>query len=287
MHWDDIRIVRAVYQAGSYAGAARRLGVNPTTVPRRLARLEKRLGVTLFEAVDGLRRPTDACERIIVLSETMARQAEKIADLGDDVSPELERRRIAATDSVSAYLLAPRLAEFLGQHPDISLEFSVSTENVDFSRWEADIAIRLQRPEKGDFVVSKLMDFELFLIEPADGTKFDGGIVCAYPDALSGTPESRFLANTGLSRRARCLSKNVVLLKALIQQGGTGILPGYMCAELLTDRRFRLSRLSERRSAWLLVQSHLRNDQTTRRVIDWIRSCAAAAASGTAPIASL
>lgn len=287
MHWDDIRIVRAVYQAGSYAGAARRLGVNPTTVPRRLARLEKRLGVTLFEAVDGLRRPTEACERIIALSETMASQAEKIANLADDVAPQLERRRIAATDSVSAYLLAPRLAQFLGQHPDISLEFSVSTENVDFSRWEADIAIRLQRPEKGDFVVSKLMDFDLFLIEPVDGTKFDGGIVCAYPDALSGTPESRFLANTGLSRRARCLSKNVVLLKALIQQGGTGILPGYMCAGLLTDRRFRLSRLSERRSAWLLVQGHLRNDQTTRRVIDWIRSCAAAAAFGTPPIASL
>lgn len=287
MHWDDIRIVRAVYQAGSYAGAARRLGVNPTTVPRRLARLEKRLGVTLFEAVDGLRRPTDACERIIALSETMASQAEKIANFADDVAPQLERRRIAATDSVSVYLLAPRLAQFLGQNPDISLEFSVSTENVDFSRWEADIAIRLRRPEKGDFVVSKLMDFDLFLIEPANGVKSDGGIVCAYPDSLSETPESRFLANAGLSRQARCVSKNAVLLKALIQQGGIGILPSYMCAGLLADRGFRFSKLSERRSAWLLVQSHLRNDQTTRRVIDWIRSCAVAPASGTIPIASL
>lgn len=287
MHWDDIRIVRAVYLAGSYASAARRLGVNPTTVPRRLARLEKRLGVTLFEAVDGSRRPTDACERIIALSETMAHQAEKIANLADDVAPQPERRRIAATDSVSAYLLAPRLAEFLGQSPDISLEFFVSTENVDFSRWEADIAIRLQRPEKGDFVLSKLMDFDLFLIEPANGTKSDGGIVCAYPDALSGTPESRFLAATGMSRHARCVSKNVVLLKALIQQGGTGILPGYMCAGLLTDPRFRVSKLPEQRSAWLLVQSHLRNDPTTRRVIDWIRSCAVTPASGAIPVTSL
>lgn len=274
MHWDDLRVVRAVYQTGSYAAAARKLSVNETTVPRRLARLERDLGLSLFNAVDGQWRATPACEQIIELSEPIASQTARIASIASESDRPIERRRITATDSVSTYLIAPYIGEFLVRNSDISIEFLVSTANVDFSRWEADIAVRLKRPEKGDFVVSKLMEFDLYYIEPVE-LPADQSLVCAYPDDLDATPESQFLAEAGIAQRARVLCKNLLVNKQLIQSGNcAGVLPGYMCRDLVGDQRFRFRKLRETRSAWLLLQRHLKKDPTTRTIVDWLRNCA-------------
>lgn len=275
MHWDDLRVVRAVYKTGSYAAAARSLGINETTVPRRLARLERDLGLTLFDAVDGSRRPSAVCERIVALSEPIASQTAKIESIAGDASIPVERRRITATDSVATHLIAPRLAQFLERNPGLSIELLPSTANVDFSRWEADIAIRLKRPEKGDFVVSKLADFELFYVAPAAGTGANG-LVCAYPEDLSATPESKYLAETARSHRARLFCKNLLVNERLIRSlSCAGVLPGYMCRDLIDDDRYRCEKLPQTRSAWLLIQRHLRAESTTRRLVEWLRECAA------------
>ena len=65
MNWDDLRIVAAIRDEGTFAGASARLRIDETTVGRRLRRIEKTLGVRLFEAADGLRKPTAQCERVL------------------------------------------------------------------------------------------------------------------------------------------------------------------------------------------------------------------------------
>ena len=65
MNWDDLRIIAAVRDEGTYAGASARLRIDETTVGRRLARIQRDLGVPLFEAADGLRRPTRHCEAVL------------------------------------------------------------------------------------------------------------------------------------------------------------------------------------------------------------------------------
>ena len=274
MNWDDLRVARAVFQTGSYAAAARLLSINETTVPRRLARLERDLGVRLFEAVDGARRPTAYCEELVALSETMAGQAERITAIANADHGVIERRRIAATDSITAQVLAPGTPTLLSENPGLALDFLVSTENVGFSRWEADLAIRLKRPEKGDFVISKIADLELYFCEPPETDSGDGQLVCAYSDELDFTPESKYLAGLGLLSRARCRTKNLLVLKRLIQSKKfCGVLPSFMCGDLIADSTLRFSKLPHRRGAWLLVQRHLKNDVTTRNVIDWIKEC--------------
>ncbi len=274
MNWDDLRIVQAVYQSGSYAAAATRLRINETTVARRLARFEDDLGVMLFEARDGTRKPTQQCEEIVAIAGKMSDQAGRIAMIGKAQSGPVGTRRIATTDSIATEVLAPGLASLLATFPGLSIEFLASTENVDFSRWEADIAVRFQRPDKGDFVISKLADIDLLLIEPADTTAPSDQFVCAYPEDLDLTPESQHLASIGLKRQARCFTKNLLVQKQLLQSGRcTAILASYMCLDLLDDPRFRISRLPQNRSVWLLVQSHLKHDTATRAVIDWIKAC--------------
>jgi DNA-binding transcriptional LysR family regulator len=62
------------------------------------------------------------------------------------------------------------------------------------------------------------------------------------------------------------------VIRALIESHeAVGILPDYLCAALLSDRRLRATLLPRRRDVWLLVQNHLKRDPAARAVIDWIR----------------
>lgn len=273
MNWDDLRVVRAVYETGSYAAAAAQLRIDETTVSRRLARLQRDLGMSLFKAQDGVRIPTDDCETIVAHAISMADHANAIERVHDG-APTISRRRIAATDSVSAYVLAPNAPAFLSDNPNIILDFKASTENVDFSRWQADIAIRLSKPEKGDFLVSKLAEFDLFLCTPARRKVPEEVLICAYPEELDETPETKILLKRGLHQKARCTTKNLAVMSELLHtQSCAGILPSYMCEDLIDNGDFKAEKLPRRRGAWLLVQRHLKDDIATRAVIDWIKAC--------------
>lgn len=86
-----------------------------------------------------------------------------------------------------------------------------------------------------------------------------------------------FLKSRGLKDGARCITDNVRVIHALLQSHrAVGILPDYLCGDLLSDRRLRLTELKRRRELWLLVQNHLKRDAAARIVIDWIRDCFAA-----------
>jgi DNA-binding transcriptional LysR family regulator len=77
-----------------------------------------------------------------------------------------------------------------------------------------------------------------------------------------------------LHPRSRCITDNVRVIKALIRtHQAVGILPEYICADLLADRRLRATLLPRRRDAWLLVQNHLKRDPAARVAIDWVRDC--------------
>jgi DNA-binding transcriptional LysR family regulator len=273
MNWDDLRIIAAVRDAGSYAGASRRLRIDETTVGRRLQRVERALGAKLFEAVDGMRRPTAQCEVVLSHVETIAGHVAEIAKIGVSYAGIAGRFRIASTNAVAEEILAPRAGALLAAHPRLALQFLTSSENVKFSRWQADFAVRLRKPDQGDFTISKLGELRLYLFEPAIeiGTT---PLICAYPDELGPIPETLVLKARGFLERSRLVTDNLRVIKTLLAtRRAAGILPDYICAELLADRHLRATLLPRRRDVWLLVQNHLRRDDAARIVIDWLRGC--------------
>jgi DNA-binding transcriptional LysR family regulator len=149
----------------------------------------------------------------------------------------------------------------------------VSGQNVNFARWEADLAVRLRKPDKGNFTITKLADVRLYLFEPRNPLDQSGEpVVCGYPDDLDRTPESIFLRSHGFKTRTRCITENPRVIRKLIQShGAVGILPEYMCDDLLGDRNLRATLVPQRRDVWLLVQNHLKRDPAARVVIDWMR----------------
>jgi DNA-binding transcriptional LysR family regulator len=141
--WDDLRFVLAVAEARSLAGAARRLGVNHTTVLRRIGALEERLGVRLFERLPAGHVLTTAGEQVVdTARETDERMtALERRLLGQDLRPS-GIVRVTTTDTLMASILPAILAEFRATHPRIVLEVTQSNRLVDLNRRDADVAIR-------------------------------------------------------------------------------------------------------------------------------------------------
>lgn len=141
--WDDLRFVLAVARAGSLAGAARALGVNHTTVLRRLGAYEARIGVRLFERLPSGYVPTAAGETMM----------DELAGI-DAAIHDAERRaagqdrritgpvRLSTTDTLMASALPDALARVREIYPGILLEISTANAFAVLTRREADIAVR-------------------------------------------------------------------------------------------------------------------------------------------------
>src|SRR5215472_9389317 len=110
MNWDDLRIVAAIRDEGTFAAASARLRIDETTVGRRLRRIEKMLGVRLFEAADGVRKPTEQCERVLAHVTAMAGHVAEIGRVGQSLPGLTGRFRIAATNAIAEEVLSPRVA---------------------------------------------------------------------------------------------------------------------------------------------------------------------------------
>lgn len=143
MDWEDLRYVLAVGREGSLAGAARSLAVNHTTVLRRLAAFESRLGVRLFERLSTGYMPTAAGEELIEsarhIEATVLGVERKLAGRDLQLSGPL---RITTTDTLMASVLPRTLAEFRAAYPGIAIEIFVSNTMFNLSKRDADVAIR-------------------------------------------------------------------------------------------------------------------------------------------------
>ena len=142
--WDDVRYFLAVARAGSVRAAAQRLGVNHATVLRRVAQLEDRLGVQMFEKLPSGYRITSAGEEVLELADRMEATSNQLEGrvFGRDQSVR-GLLRVTLAPPLATHLLMPDLAEFARLHPDIEMDISSSGELANLTNREADVAIRV------------------------------------------------------------------------------------------------------------------------------------------------
>ncbi|MEP9351578.1 LysR family transcriptional regulator [Xanthobacter sp. KR7-225] len=153
--WDDFRLVRAVAETGSLAGAADQLSVNHSTVFRRLGALESQLGARLFERSRGGYVPTPTGEEMVRLAERMAEEVAAVERriTGQDLRPSGELR-VTTNDTLLVHLLTPIFASFRKAYPEIRLDIVVANPSLNLSKRDADVAIRASdRP--GDTLVGR------------------------------------------------------------------------------------------------------------------------------------
>lgn len=167
MDWDHLRFFGELARNGSMAAAARRLGVEHTTVSRRIQALEKQLGAVLFERDGGQWRVTEAGRQLLTVADTMQSAVDGLersplaqAAASDDPAGLV---RVGATEGFGTQLLAPELARLTRRYPLLSIDLLALPRLLHLSRREADIVISLERPKRGTVVVTKLADYRLYL----------------------------------------------------------------------------------------------------------------------------
>jgi DNA-binding transcriptional LysR family regulator len=152
-NWDLARAFLAVVRAGSLSGAGRALGLTQPTIGRQIEEFETKLGVPLFTRSRHGVKPTQAALDLVPHVETMAAA---MAALKRAASGEAEETRgtvrLTASELMGAAVLPPMLTRFHQAHPGIVIELVLSNRIEDLLRHEADIAVRMVRPDQAALV---------------------------------------------------------------------------------------------------------------------------------------
>jgi DNA-binding transcriptional LysR family regulator len=143
LNWDDLNYFLAVARAGSLTRASKTLGVNHSTVLRRLAALERRLDARLFDRFQTGYIMTEAGEELRKRLGGVAEQIEaaqrQLTGLNESLRGTI---RVTSTDTLVQGLLTPCFADFRHRHPGIQLQVVVNNLFLNLTRREADVAVR-------------------------------------------------------------------------------------------------------------------------------------------------
>ncbi|MBV1858563.1 MAG: LysR family transcriptional regulator, partial [Nannocystaceae bacterium] len=156
IHWDDLRVFVVVADLQSFSAAGRSLSVEPSTIGRRIKRLEDVLGLTLFERhSDGL-RPTAVSEPLLRHARDAARSIDSLLVTARALPDAGGRVRVACTTAMADLVLVPNMQSFLSEHPTVRIDLETGLEFVDLVRGQADVALRSRRPSEHGLVSRKL-----------------------------------------------------------------------------------------------------------------------------------
>ncbi|CEJ16122.1 HTH-type transcriptional activator AmpR [bacterium YEK0313] len=259
--WNDLRYVLAVADNASPAAAARALGVNHTTVLRRVAAFEARLKVRLFDRLPTGYALTAAGEEILAMARELSGQVAALERkiLGRDLRLD-GSLRVTTTDTLMVSLLPPLLARFLRDHPGIVLEVTTTNQLANLTKRDADVAIRPAADPPETLVGRKVADVA-FAVYAAPGAAAESGVRrwVGTDAGLAGTVAARWLAaevpEGAIALRADTM---VGMAEAAAAGIGAAVLPCY-----LGDRWPGLERLgavidNPRSALWVLTHEDLR-----------------------------
>jgi DNA-binding transcriptional LysR family regulator len=282
MEWSDLRYVLDVARAATLAAAARRLGVNQTTVSRRIAAAEAALGVRLFDRVDGLLRPTREGEAAVTRAAQIEREVDALARGigGADASPG-GVVRLTTVPILANRLLVPALPKLHTAYPLLQIELIAESRNLHLTRREADIAVRLARPEAGAALVRRIGQLDYAVYGPRRRAAGDLPWI-TYEDGLSHLPQARWIAAQAQPRGPAPLRVNdaEAILQAVRAGLGKSLLPCFVAEAAKGLKRIGGSKAVLSREIWLVVQRELRSQARIAAVVDWlgavVRRCRAA-----------
>jgi len=286
--WNDLRYFLALSRAGTMAGAARTLGVNQTTVFRRLNAMEDRLGVRLFERLPNGYLPTAAGESLLPDAERVEEvvTAAELRLAGEDLRPS-GTIRLTTTEDLMVAFLQPHIAGFRRQYPEIRLEVVVGNLLFDITRREADIAIRpTARPPEhlvgrnlgaiGWAVYGSRAYLRAHGI-PAEPAQLADHAIVSADETLAGIDATRWMMRQAGDRQVVFRSDSLLVQLGAVRAGmGLAILPCFLGdAERRLQRVLQPMNPADTGGCWLLTHPQLRQVARIRAFMTYIADAVA------------
>ncbi|WP_298281823.1 LysR family transcriptional regulator [Novosphingobium sp.] len=279
---DQLLVFLAVIREGNTVGAARRLGLDHSTVSRRLSALEQALGTRLFDRSPRGLAPTEAAATLIGHAERVESELILAASSAGQQDTRISGTvRLATPEIFGTLLVAPNVAELHERHPDLTLELAPESRSISLSKREADIAITVRRPPRGRLVARKLVDYRLGLYAAPDylasrdaiasRTDLTSHAFVSYVDELVDYPELLALNEARLGGKTVFRSSSSAAQLAAVAAGiGLGMLHCLAADDDSRITRVLSGEIEARRTYWLILHSDLQRVPRVRAVIEFL-----------------
>ena len=278
--WNDLRYFLAVARAGTLAGAARDLGVEHTTVGRRLSAIEGALGARLFTRTPDGFALTEAGRAVQPLAERIAADVEAIERRVSGQDARVEGTvRITTSEALSGYFVR-QLGALTERHPRLMVEILSGNRAFDLLRGEADIAVRVRETTEPELVVRKLASAgwsryanAAYIARkgaPPAPEQLAGHDLVAFDATMGAVPGAQWLSEHGDGATVAMRGNSIVAaMNAAILGLGLTVLPCF-----IADGESALRRLTPRvlgaRDVFLVVHPDLARVARVRAVMDFI-----------------
>jgi len=279
--WDDARYFLAVHRTGSLTAAGRQLGVNQSTVSRRMRSLEEALGTRLFVQTQDGYFLSPAGERLLPRAARM--EDEALALEREATGQEANLRgpvRVTGADAFSARVLAPLLVDFHARTPGIDLELIADIRTLSLTKREADLAVRTMRPKEPSLVIRRICGLTSAVYAAKSYGKVDAGDMADHPFVSADDAtwvESLWLARTAPAARIVFKSNSTEAQLAATKKGiGLGILPCYVADPEPDLVRIVGPEKVVSRDLWLVVHRDLQHTARIRACADFLFDALAA-----------
>lgn len=267
MQWDDARLFLSFAREGSFSAAAKRLGVQHSTISRRIHALESQLSTPLVERSSTGSQLTLAGEELRATAlriekEMLAFEATNSGQ-NDDATGEL---RVTAVANMASSILMPLFASFNKAHPQIDLRLEVTNNSVRLAERDADVALR-QTNSPGETLIGTRLTTVASAVygskaycEGVLKGKFEenwiGVDCCDYHRTWTrqACPESN---------HSLCVDETSLTIAAIKEGLGLGFLPCFLGDSDPELSRYRQPEIQHNLGLWLLYHRDLRN---TKRV---------------------
>ena len=269
--WNDLQAFLALARAGRLTVAAQHMGIDHSTLSRRITALEAAMGVPLFErrkegfvlTPEGERLVEDAAAVESLTLRMRSRLEDELAGLSGKI-------RIGTPEGFGTYFLAPRIAGISDSYPGLDIELVANPRNFSLSKREADLAVGMAPPPDGRVYARKLVDYSLGVYashgycetHPAIKSREDleQHRWVGYVEVLMWTQELNYLPQVSSKIASPLHISNVISQMSAIAGGaGIGVLPLYMARNEPSLARILVDDIRLTRSYWLITHADTRD----------------------------
>lgn len=271
--WDDVRFFLAVAREGSLSGAARTLGVEHSTVSRRVGALEAAFGIRLFDRLPRRWSLTSEGEALVDAAERLEREALASNRAATSATRLQGTVRISAPPVFASEFLVPLLAVHTDRWKDIELDLVGEVRTANLHRQEADLSLRFMRPVEPGLAARKVgeVGFRLYGA-PAWRERTDADWrFLGYGDALSNVPHQQWLARVAGERPFLLRSNDLAAVHRACAAGlGLAMLPVFLARADSRLVEMPADPLPFPREIWCIVHPDVRRSPRVRLVMDLI-----------------